>query len=801
MRNQRFLFLLMTLTALMIGAPAGAQDPSASLEPAEDPALYTVKFVGKSLAAAMGPMVRENRSHKRNRAGRLMLDVRAPDSVDYLQKLHRDHDRQMEGIEGLLGRAVPVRQRFDVVLNGVMVELTADEARRVGQLPFVEFVERERIDQLQTFAGPEWIGANAIWDGSGTVSGVGNRGEGMIAGVIDSGINTQGHPSFAEVDDDGYSFTNPLGAGVFLGDCIGGTSGNDLVQCNRKLIGAYGFAGGTPEDTQADVGHGSHTASTMAGNVVFGPVTDTNGTTIPVDQISGVAPRANIIAYRACDGGCPGAATGASLQQALIDGVTATNYSIGPNAGGRGINPWFSQSERIMLDLVAAGVFTAASAGNTRGATNPNPEADVANKGPWIATVANSSHGGFVAHQSTFTDGTNPAAGLEDLLSLPGTGPALGADINAPVFSAAETDAANFEGCDPWTGTPFTGGVLLVSRGSCNFSVKVDNAEAAGAIAVVVHNNAAGPPIAMGALETTTIPSVMIPQADGLAATTFIGNTPGAEISLPAALEVVLVEEFGNVLSGGSLKGPNLDFDVTEPTINAPGTQILAANAAGGTADFRFLSGTSMSGPHIAGSGLLLMAEHPEWTPTEALSALMMTADPVGTKPNGDPSDPDDVGSGTADLTQASLSGLVMNETFDNFLAANPVNGGEPRTLNLPSMRHTACDPGCSWTRTIRAARDFGTAWTATITGDGFDVAVSPTNFELLEGDVIFRDGIEDGGGPNSSFQELQITVSNNTAGNLMRFGELILTEDGGQTPDSRMTIAVSQTPPTPPPL
>ncbi|MGB0514983.1 MAG: PA domain-containing protein, partial [Wenzhouxiangellaceae bacterium] len=404
-------------------------------------------------------------------------------------------------------------------------------------------------------------------------------------------------------------------------------------------------------------------------------------------------------------------------------------------------------------------------------------------------------------HQSTFNDGTNPEAGLENLLSIPGTGPAVAADIDAPVFSASETDAANFEGCNAWSGTPFSGGVLLVSRGSCNFSVKVDNAEAAGAIAVMVHNNADGPPISMAGLETTNIPAVMIPRDDGLAATTFIGNTPGAEVTIPAAIEVLLVEEFGNVLAAGSLKGPNLDFDVTEPTINAPGTQILAANAAGGSADFRFLSGTSMSGPHIAGAGLLLMSEHPEWTPTEALSALMMTADPVGSKPGGaGPTDPDDVGSGTADLTQASLAGLVMNETFDNFLAANPANGGDPRTLNLPSMRHSTCDPGCSWTRTVRAARNFDTSWTATVSGDGFDVSVSPTTFDLLDGDVIFRDGAENGNAPNSSFQEIQITVSNNTAGNLMRFGELILTEDGAQTPDARMTISVSQSPPSPPP-
>ena len=793
---------LLILISFIAPGAALAQVDALTDASGDERALYTVKFHGKSLAAAMGPMPREDRSHRRNDAGRLVLDVRAPDSVRYLEMVRQNHDRMMSDIERLLDRSVPVEQRFDVVLNGVMVRLTEQEAQQVANLGFVEFVERERIDQINTFAGPDWIGASSIWDGSATVSGVGNRGEGMIAAVIDSGINTQSHPSFAAVDDEGYNFVNPLGDGNYLGDCIGGTNGTDLVQCNAKLIGAYGFIGGTPEDTLSDVGHGSHTASTMAGNVVFGPFTTNTGAVVPAAQIAGVAPRANIIAYRACAGGCPGSATGAGLQQALIDGANATNYSIGPTAGGRGISPWASQSERIMLDLVAAGLFTAASAGNTRGQTNPNPEADVANKGPWIATVANSSHGGFIAHQAAVSDNGNPVGGLESLLAIPGTGPQVAVDIDAPVFSALETDAANFEGCNPWAGSPFTGGILLVSRGSCNFSAKVDNAAAAGAIAVIVHNNSAGPPIAMGGLETTTIPAVMIPQADGQAANAAIASAVAPTALIPSNLEVLLVPEFGNALNPGSLKGPNLDFDVTEPTINAPGTNILAANAAGDAGDFRFLSGTSMSGPHVAGAGLLLLSEHPEWTPTEALSAMMMTANPVGTKPNGLPTDPDDVGAGTVDLTKASLAGLVMGETFDNFLAANPATGGDPRTLNLPSMRHTSCNPSCSWTRTVRNALDQQANWVIDAAGDGdvFDIAVTPTEFELLPGDVVFRDSLENGAGATSSYQTIEVSVTNNTAGNQMRFGELILTETGALAPNARMTIAVSQSlPPLPP--
>lgn len=798
-RNISWIAALLSCAALLLSPMVQAQADAPRSDELER---YTIKFKGKSLAAALGPRLREGRSHSRNPAnGRLVLDVRAPDSVRYLNRLQIDQSRQMQDIESRLGRSVPIIARFDVVLNGVGVELTAAEAQLIESLGFVEFVEKERIDQLNTFAGPPWLGADSIWDGSATVSGVGNRGEGMIAAVIDSGINTQGHPSFAEIDDDGYEFVNPLGDGVFLGDCIGGTTGDDSVQCNSKLIGAYAFTGATPEDTQSDVGHGSHTASTFAGNVVNGPITVTDGTVLPVGNVSGVAPRANILAYRACAGGCPGFATSGSLQQALADGANASNYSIGPTVGGRGISPWTSTSERVMLDMVAGGMFVAASAGNTRAGVNLNPEADVANKGPWIATVANSTHGGLVANPVSFEDASTQPPELQGVPSVQGTGPALQGALDEPVFSATETDPANFEGCSAWSGTPFTGGILLVSRGTCNFSTKVDNAEAAGAVGVIVFNNVPGAPIPMGQLEATSVPSVMIPQDAGQAADDFIISSTSASAAVNDVVQVVLVEEFGNALSAGSLKGPNLDFDVTQPDLNGPGTSIVAANAAGGAADFRFLSGTSMSGPHIAGSGLLLMAEHPEWTPVEVQSALMLTANPVGTQPSGNPTNPDDVGSGTVDLTRASLSGLVMHETFDNFLAANPAQGGDPRTLNHPSMRNTSCNDSCSWTRTVRNALDENSTWTASASGDGFDVAVAPAAFELLPGDVIFNDSVEAGSEPNSSFQRLEVTVTNNTTGNQISFGELIIVESSDAAPDARMTISVSQTPPSAPPI
>ena len=82
-------------------------------------------------------------------------------------------------------------------------------------------------------------------------------------------------------------------------------------------------------------------------------------------------------------------------------------------------------------------------------------------------------------------------------------------------------------GCDPFSVANMmavTGRLAMIDRGVCAFTAKVKNAQDAGAVGVMIVNNAAGsPPPGLGGVDPTiTIPAVMITQAGGAAFRDFL---------------------------------------------------------------------------------------------------------------------------------------------------------------------------------------------------------------------------------------------------------------------------------------
>ncbi len=86
--------------------------------------------------------------------------------------------------------------------------------------------------------------------------------------------------------------------------------------------------------------------------------------------------------------------------------------------------------------------------------------------------------------------------------------------LAVPVAQAGEAGP----GCNPFNAAntaAVAGKVAIISRGTCTFVVKVKNAQNAGAIGVLLANNAGGALAPGGSDSTITIPSAGITQADG----------------------------------------------------------------------------------------------------------------------------------------------------------------------------------------------------------------------------------------------------------------------------------------------
>jgi hypothetical protein len=748
--------------------------------------------------------------------GRTRLDVGSPQAKAYVGYLKQQQAKHLGDIAGSLGHAPAKTYAMQHALNAVILRLSPAEAQKIAKVPGVVAVERDRPQPLATDLGPGFIGASSLWWGtpagqdtvfaSGFDSDGGYRGDGIVIGDIDTGYNSLS-PSFQATDASGYTITNPLGTGTFLGQC--NVPGISLAGCNDKVIGVYDEIGLTTnplpttfsvEDTQ---GHGSHTASTAGGNARSATLL---GYTAP---ISGVAPHANLVIYYACSPDetvlCSSAATSASVDQAVADGVVdALNYSI-----SGGTTPWTDSTSLAFLAAEDAGIFIAAAAGN--GTAVPG---SVNHVEPWVATIAAANHtGGALDQYLSVTGPGSPPVGVQHdtLTSADGDTPATGTITHnlvlSPYFHNSDTNGD--DGCGGpapdgdnkvkrYPHNAFAGSIALISRGTCSFYVKVENAVAAGAVAVVIADNR--PEGAFTALVTDattnarqTVPVYSVVQSDGASLQTWLvahGNTAPSTIPFPSARLAAQADE----LASFSLLGP-ATIDVVKPDVQAPGVAILAAVANNGTANgpntVALFSGTSMATPHTTGSGALLAGLHPDWTPAEIKSALMMTALEDGlAKPDGTtPSDAFDRGSGRLQDFQANSAGLVLDETADNFAAADPANSGDPGTLNLASMQSANCvtvdgstsTATCSFTRTFRSTQDHSVTWTASFSG----VSATALPAALPVGSLA------------TAGLTVTVDASSYNSDGAFHFGEMVLTPDDATLAPLHLPIAVKVPPPT----
>lgn len=672
-----------------------------------------VKFDADSVALKAGVSVQ---------AGALrQLDLNSTAAKEQLSFL-ADKRRTFEAAAARALPSARIVHDLNVVLGGVSMIVPEDQIEALRRLPGVRQVYRDELLQIDTARSPRFIGADRLW-----LNGPAGQGEGVVVGVLDTGIWPE-HPSYSDPDPNGSAYPAPPPplSGTRACEFSGGANPGPAFTCNNKLIGADRFMGTydaligllPTEYTTArdDNGHGTHTSSTAAGNnkvaaSIFG---------VPRGRVSGVAPRAHVIMYKVCgDEGCFQSDSVAAVQKAITDGVDVINFSI--SGGG---NPYADAVELAFLDAYNAGVFVAASAGNS------GPTADtVDHRGPWVTTVAASTTDRHFLNDLTVM-GDNG-----DTLALTGASITAGIGAFTPVVIAGDAPF-NDPLCQNSTPDSAFAGMVVVCRRGTNARVeKSFNVGQRGGVGMILYN-----PVLQGlSTDNHFVPTVHLENDAGASLLAFLASHAGETASFTQGLARTVQGD--KMAAFSSRGGPNQSLGISKPDVTAPGVQILAGNTPtpatplGGLPGqlFQAIDGTSMSSPHSAGAAAQLMGLHPTWTPGQVKSALMLTAKTNGVfKQDGTtPSDLFDRGSGRIRPDHADNPGISISDTGASFVA----NQANLSVANYPSL-YVPIHPGIVTVhRTVHSELWTSATWKITTSAPSdVKISVTPKQFTLPAG-------------------------------------------------------------------
>ena len=721
-----------------------------------DPGLYIIRLSDLPLATYEGGIPEFSATHPRS-IGKKRLDVRTPASKAYRKHLSDKQDQLTAFMKKNINPLLNPIYKYEVVFNGMALRLTPGEAAEIAKLPEVVSVHQDRPRRMMTDTSPAFINANAIWDGSGTCGQPGTKGEGIIVGIIDSGIWPE-HPSFA---DDGSYPPPPVKWG---GKCTPPADGTKGYSCNNKLIGIQYFLkaylankgdnyDGLFHSGRDDNGHGTHISATAAGNE------NVPATIYGIDRgmVSGMAPRAHIASYKATGPG--GGVTSdllAAIDKAVADGVDVINYSIGNEFAS---DPWKDPDAQAFLAAREAGVFVVVSAGNN--GPDMSTIGSPANA-PWVTTV------GASYFNRLFLSDIEIQNSESEIRNFYGASPTRGISdfnlVDTEGIADVKGDTSGY--ClNPFpTGTFRSTDAVLCKRGEIATAVKGNFVQDGGAGAILLYNDENSYDLSSFPYP---IPSVLVLYEKGLEIKEFI-----AQSTQPPTIRFTQGEPFFSpdprvpvdTVLGLSSRGPAITesspdsllnivkpINIIKPDLTAPGIHLLSAASPewvdtihgeigrlGNQGEFfQIIQGTSMSSPVVAGLGALLKSLHPDWTPSEIQSALTITAvsqDHKARDASGDhPATPFDLGGGRVDVSRATRAGFVLHESTENFRAADPSEKGDPSALNLPGLTNAGCLGKCSWTRVLRSTSDISVNWTVSAS-DAEILTAEPQTFTLEPG-------------------------------------------------------------------
>ncbi|HEX6947480.1 MAG TPA: S8 family serine peptidase [Acidimicrobiia bacterium] len=602
--------LIASLALVLSALPVGAAVPDAAIDRIEELRLPNpitrgpVAHVDEALAGAEGPV---------------QISVRmAEPSLSRGGNGSTIDAQQAEVVNRIEALGGTVHGSVDTVLNAVFATVDADKVAEIAEVSSVTTIRPVADYVMELSETVPYIGGTDVHD-------AGFDGTGTTVAVLDSGVDYYHAALGGSGDPNDYANDDP-------------TTREPGTFPTAKVVEGFDFVGDewpngdlAPDPDPLDSGpgafHGTHVADIIAGNL-------------------GVAPGASLVAVKVCSSqtsSCSGIALIQGMEFAVEAGVDIINMSLGSLYG----QPFDDDLAAAVDGATAAGVLTVAAAGNT---SDKPYTTDSPGSAPTALSVAQTQVPSALLVEMEVIEPAE-SAGFYEAVHQGWSAP-LTAQIAGPVLYG-DGAGGNLDGCEEFAPGSVEGQIVAVDRGTCNFSLKIQNIEAGGGILGIIMLVDTGAPFegAFGGGELPGIPAYMIHQSTG-----DILRTGNAVISFDPATGIPLVGS----LVGTSGRGPSNQFNnMIKPEIGAPGASV-SAEVGTGTQTTPF-GGTSGATPMVAGSAALLMQAEPGLTPLEVKARLVNTADPdIETAP----------GAGLAPITRIGGGEVRVNRAFESDAAA-----------------------------------------------------------------------------------------------------------------------------------
>lgn len=573
-------------------------------------------------------------------------------SVDEKKQLLNKAKAMKKGVKSAMkGKNINAKslQEFNAVMNGFSVEVPYKDFETIEDLPNVKEVTIAN-EYKQPIAEPDMVHSKELVEAQQAWRDYDFKGEGMVVGVIDTGIDHE-HQDMVLSDDTDVKLTE---------DEVNETIAEEELPgryYTEKVPYGYNYMDENHEYTDDFPGASSH-GTHVAGSVGANGDEENNG-------ILGIAPEAQLLNLKVF-GNDPESQTtyGDVYIKAIDDAIKldadVLNMSLGSPAGF--VNDE-SPEQQAVTRAVDNGVLMSISAGNS----------NKFGEGFFYPYASNPDYG--VAGSPGVADDSLQVASYENsFMKIDAVEYTIDGETGSFGFMSASQadppgDGSSFELVDAGLGYPedyegkdVEGKYALVQRGEFSFVDKALNAQNAGAAGVFVYNNTDGM-ANMASDPAIEIPQLFLSKSDGELLAEALADGQNPTVSFHGDKTSIVNPDAGKMSDFTSWGlTPNLDF---KPEITAPGGQIYSTLNNG---EYGIKSGTSMAAPHISGGGALVMEHVDQEFGYEgadrvnlAKKLMMNTAETVNFE--GAPVSPRRQGSGILQLHAALSTPVVVTES------------------------------------------------------------------------------------------------------------------------------------------